>query len=59
MSRQERCEVLKDIARDPDSYPSSRVSASRLLSELDPLETEGGFEPTTVLELRRSGNRSR
>jgi hypothetical protein len=29
MSRQEMREVLEEIARDPDSYPSSRVSAIR------------------------------
>jgi hypothetical protein len=59
MSREEMCEVLTEIARNPDSYPSSRVSAIRLLNELDPLETDGGFEPLHAVELRRSGNRSR
>jgi hypothetical protein len=57
MSRQEMCEVLSEIARDPDSYPSSRVSAIRLLNELGPRETDGGFEPLHAVELRRSGKR--
>jgi hypothetical protein len=59
MSRQEMAEVLEEIARDPDAYPSSRVSAIRLLNELGPLETDGGFEPLYAVEPRRSGRRLR
>ena len=60
MSRQEMCEVLEAIARDPDSYPSSRVSAIRLLHELAPLRDSGQFDDLyDEVALRRSGKHPR
>jgi hypothetical protein len=50
---------FEEIARDPDSYPSSRVSAIRLLHELAPLEADSQFDDLHEVRLRRSGNRSR
>jgi hypothetical protein len=44
MSRQEMAEVLEEIARDPDAYPSSRVSAIRLLQELAPPQDSSQFD---------------
>ena len=49
------CEVLEEIARDPDAYPSSRVSAIRLLHELAPLEAGSQFDDLyDEVALRRS-----
>jgi hypothetical protein len=60
MSRQEMCGILEEIARDPDAYPSSRVSAIRLLQELAPLPDSSQFDDLhDEVALRRSGNRSR
>jgi hypothetical protein len=59
MSRQEMCEVLEEIARNPDSYPSSRVSAIRLLHELAPPEASSPFADLDEVGLRRSGRHSR
>jgi hypothetical protein len=60
MSRQEMCGILEEIARDPDSYPSSRVSAIRLLHELAPLPDSPQFSDLYgEVALRRSGRRSR
>jgi hypothetical protein len=59
MSREEMAEVLEEIARDPDAYPSARVSAIRLLHELAPLEASSQFDDLHAVRLRRSGNRSR
>ena len=54
------CEVLEEIARDPDSYPSSRVSAIRLLHELAPPPDSSPFDDLyDEVALRRSGKRSR
>ena len=35
MMREEAIEILEEIARDPDCYPTSRVTAIRTLLELD------------------------
>ena len=35
MRREEAIEILEEIARDPDCYPTSRVTAIRTLLELD------------------------
>ena len=59
MSRQEMCEVLEEIARGPDAYPSARVSAIRLLQELAPAQASSQFDDLHEVRLRRSGNRSR
>jgi hypothetical protein len=60
MSRQEMRGILEEIARDPDSYPSSRVSAIRLLNELGPLADSSQVDDLyDAVPLRRSGRRSR
>jgi hypothetical protein len=60
MSRQEMRGILEEIARDPDSYPSSRVSAIRLLNELGPLPDSSQVDDLhDAVPLRRSGRRSR
>ena len=60
MGRQEMAAVLEEIARDPDAYPSARVSAIRLLNEFGPLETSAPFDDLyDEVALRRSGKRSR
>jgi hypothetical protein len=59
MSRQEMCEVLEEIARNPDAYPSARVSAIRLLQELAPPEVDSQFDDLYEVRQRRSGDRSR
>jgi hypothetical protein len=53
MSRQEMCEVLEEIARNPDSY------AIRLLHELAPPEASSPFADLDEVGLRRSGRHSR
>ena len=35
MTQDEAIEILEEIARDPDAYPSARVTAIRALLELD------------------------
>jgi hypothetical protein len=53
------CEVLEEIARDPDAYPSARVSAIRLLQEIAPKVDSSQFDDLHAVPPRRSGNRSR
>jgi hypothetical protein len=59
MSRQEMCGILEEIARDPDAYPSARVSAIRLLQEIAPKVESSAVDDLHKVRLRRSGNRSR
>jgi hypothetical protein len=59
MSRQEMAELLEEIARDPEAYPSAPVSAIRLLHELASPEAGSQFDDLHEVRLRRSGRGSR
>jgi hypothetical protein len=51
--------MLEEIARNPDAYPSARVSAIRLLQELAPPEVDSQFDDLYEFRQRRSGDRVR
>jgi hypothetical protein len=57
MSRQEMAAVLEEIARDPNAYPSARVSAIRLLNELGPQENDSSFRDLYAVGSKRQGRR--
>jgi hypothetical protein len=48
MTQEEAIEILEEIARDPDCYPTSRVKAIRTLLQLD---KERESEPSVFSDL--------